>query len=446
MGRYASWGNYPDARHRDVRILRWRVDALPVPQEGSTLLPRGLGRSYGDSCLNNGGTLLDTTRLNHFIEFSKDTGVLRCEAGLTLSEILEASTRHGWFLPVSPGTKHVTVGGAVANDIHGKNHHRAGTFGRFIRRFELVRSNGERLLCSPGENETLFRATIGGLGLTGLMTWVEFQMKRVPSEFLDVESVRFSNLDEFFELAEDSDAKFEYTVAWVDCLARDRNLGRGLLLRGNHTEASEAQTVAPRVRRALSWLSVPLYAPGLLLNGMTIRAFNALYYGRQRERISTRISHYEPFFYPLDFVAHWNRLYGRRGFLQYQCLVPYGGDREAVQALFSRISVSGQGSFLAVLKIFGDLPSPGLLSFPRPGVTLALDFPNRGRRTLDLLDELDSIVRRFGGRVYPAKDARMSAQSFQAFYPEWLELAQYVDPAFSSSFWRRVTAAGGQAE
>jgi len=442
MGRHASWGNYPRPGHQDILTPRWRCNTLPVPAKNSTLLPRGLGRSYGDSCLNDGGTLLDTRRLNHFMGFDRDTGVLRCEAGLSFSEILEASTRHGWFLPVSPGTKHITVGGAVANDIHGKNHHRVGTFGRFVRRLELLRSDGERLVCSPAENETLFRATIGGLGLTGLMTWVEFQMKRVPSEFLDVESIRFTNLDEFFELAEDSDAKFEYTVAWVDCMARDRNLGRGLFLRGNHREASAATPP----RRPPRWLAVPLYAPGFLLNGLTIRAFNALYYGRQRERISSRVSHFEPFFYPLDFVAHWNRLYGRRGFLQYQCVVPYGGDREAVQGLFSRISASGEASFLAVLKVFGDLPSPGLLSFPRPGVTLALDFPNRGRRTLDLLEELDSIVRRFGGRVYPAKDARMSARSFQIFYPEWLELAQYVDPAFSSSFWRRVTAADGRKD
>lgn len=441
MARYASWGNYPNARHRDVRTLRWRIDSLPPTEDGSTLLPRGLGRSYGDSCLNEGGTLLDTTQLNHLIAFDRDTGVLRCEAGLSLSEILVASTGHGWFLPVSPGTKQVTVGGAVANDVHGKNHHRAGTFGRFVRRFELLRSNGERLVCSPGENETLFRATIGGLGLTGLMTWVEFQMKRIPSEYLEVESVRFSNLDEFFDLAEDSDANFEYTVAWVDCMARDRSLGRGLFLRGNHVEAPAN---APTARRGPGWLDVPFYAPGFLLNRLSIRAFNSLYYGRQRERISTRVSHFEPFFFPLDFVTNWNRLYGRRGFLQYQCLVPYGGDRDAVRALFQRISVSGEASFLAVLKIFGDLPSPGLLSFPRPGVTLALDFPNRGQRTLDLLEELDSIVRRFGGRVYPAKDARMSAHSFQLFYPEWLELAQYVDPAFSSSFWRRVTAGRGQ--
>jgi FAD/FMN-containing dehydrogenase len=435
MSRHASWGNYPTAARQRVLGVHWRDDDLPVPSDGSTLLPRGLGRSYGDSCLNDGGTLLDTTRLCHLIEFDRTAGLLRCEGGVSLGDILEITVPHGWFLPVTPGTKQVTVAGAVANDVHGKNHHGSGTFGRFVTRFELVRSDGQRLLCSAHENEDLFGATIGGLGLTGLMTWVELRLKRVESALIDVESVRFDNLDAFFELTSDSDARFEYTVAWVDCLARDHDLGRGIFIRGNHAAASDGP--APSARR--SRLSVPCFAPGFLLNRWTLRAFNSLYYARHRERIVRRTTHHESFFYPLDSVRDWNRLYGRRGLLQYQCLVPHDGGREAVRAMFSRISASGEGSFLAVLKVFGDQPSPGLLSFPRPGITLALDFPNRGHRTLDLLDELDSLVRRHGGRVYPAKDARMSPQSFQAYFPEWREFSRFVDPAFSSGFWRRVT-------
>jgi len=438
MGRYPSWGNYPKAEQR-MRRLHWRDDDLPSDEEGSTLLPRGLGRSYGDSCLNDGGTLLDTTRLNHLIAFDHEAGILRCEAGVSLADILEIVVPHGWFLPVTPGTKFVTVGGAVANDIHGKNHHRAGTFGCFVTRFELLRSDGRRLICSPADNDALFRATIGGLGLTGLLTWVEFRLKRVESALIDVESVRFNELDEFFELATASDARFEYTVAWVDSLARGSELGRGFFFRGNHAPSTNGAAPAPR---RLS-LTVPFHAPGFLLNGWTLRAFNTLYYNRQRERTIRRRTHYDPFFYPLDSMGYWNRLYGRRGFMQYQCLVPHEGGHDAVRALFSRISASAEGSFLTVLKVFGDAASPGLLSFPSPGTTLALDFANRGRSTLALLEELDSIVRRHGGRVYPAKDARMSVTSFQAYFPAWREFAPFVDPAFSSGFWRRVTAGAG---
>jgi FAD/FMN-containing dehydrogenase len=435
MARYASWGNFP-AAHQQVHNLHWRDEDLPRPADGRTLLPRGLGRSYGDSCLNDGGTLLDATRLRRFIEFDRAAGLLRCEAGVSLADVLEVTLPHGWFLPVTPGTQYVTVGGAVANDVHGKNHHGAGTFGRFITRFELVRSDGQRLVCSASENEDLFGATIGGLGLTGLMTWVELRLKRIESRMIDVESVRFDNLDGFFELADESDARFEYTVAWVDCLARDHQLGRGIFMRGNHAPGEPGAAPAGRRLR----VGVPFHAPGFLLNRWTLGAFNSLYYGRQRARTVSRKVHYEPFFYPLDSIRDWNRLYGRRGFMQYQCLVPHEGGRDAVRSMFSRISASGEGSFLAVLKVFGDVPSPGLMSFPRPGTTLALDFPNRGRRTLHLLEELDSLVRRHGGRVYPAKDARMSARSFHAYFPEWPQFSRFVDPAFSSGFWRRVTA------
>jgi FAD/FMN-containing dehydrogenase len=435
MGGRSSWGNYPSVTQQ-VRSQHWRSDDLPRPSDGSTLLPYGLGRSYGDSCLNDGGVLIETTRLDHFIEFDGADGRIRCEAGVSLAEILEMTVPQGWFLPVTPGTKFVTVGGALANDVHGKNHHGAGTFGRFVTRFELLRSDGSRVICSPEENSDMFCATIGGLGLTGLMTWVEFRLRRIEGPGIDFESVRFDNLDEFFEVATDSDSRFEYTVAWVDCLAQDPHLGRGIFMRGNHAPATNGgEPSPPRLR-----LSVPVYAPGLLLNRWTLKTFNSLYHNRQRQKTVQRLTHYDPFFYPLDSIHGWNRLYGRRGFMQYQCVVPHEGGRESVRALFTRISAAGEGSFLAVLKIFGSLPSPGMMSFPVPGVTLALDFANRGRRTLGLLEELDSIVRRHHGRVYPAKDARMSPQSFQIYYPDWREFARFIDPAFSSGFWRRVTA------
>ncbi len=435
MRLYGSWGDHPPAR-REAHEIRWRHEPLPRPANGATLLPHGLGRSYGDSCLNDGGALLDTRGLDHFIAFDPERGLLRCEAGVTLEAILASFVPRGWFLPVTPGTKHVTVGGALANDIHGKNHHRCGTFGRYVTRFELLRSDGRRLVCSPQENRELFRATIGGLGLTGLVTWVEFALKRVASAWIDCESVRFWRLEQFFELTQDSDARFEYTAAWVDDLARGAARGRGFLFRGNHAGGGRAPA-APR--RAGPRFTVPAYAPSWLLHPWAVRAFNALYFRRQRADVVRALRHYDPFFYPLDAVGDWNRLYGRRGFVQYQCVVPLDDACAAVGEIFDSVAAHGEASYLVVLKQFGDLPSPGLLSFPRPGATLALDFPHRGVRTLELLDALDGIVRRRAGRVYPAKDARMSAASFQAYFPEWRELAAHVDPAFSSSFWRRVT-------
>jgi FAD/FMN-containing dehydrogenase len=421
-------------------VLTWRAEALPEIEGGRTMLARGLGRSYGDSCLNDGGVLLDATRLDHFIELDEAGARLRCEAGVSLAAVLDLIVPRGFFLPVSPGTKFVTVAGAVANDIHGKNHHRAGTFGRHVSRFELLRSDGRRLVCSPEENVELYRATIGGLGLTGLLTWVEFRLKRVRGERIDRESVRLANLDEFFTLAAESDARFEYTVAWIDCLARGRALGRGLFFRGDHCEAPSR----PVAKRRAS-VGLPFYAPGFVLAPWSIRTFNALYYRRQLSRVARRTVGFDPFFYPLDSVADWNRLYGRRGFLQYQFVIPHAAGRECLREMLGRIAASGEASFLAVLKVFGDVASPGMLSFPIPGVTLALDFPNRGRRTLDLLDELDRTVVAQGGRVYPAKDARMSPESFRRYFPGWREFSDWIDPRFSSSFWRRVTGAGAAA-
>ncbi len=433
--KYGSWGNYPRAQST-VRRLEWRSDApLSFEREAvdASLLPYAYGRSYGDSCLNDGGTLLDARGLDRMIAFDAATGVLRAEAGMSLAQVLEFSVPRGWFLPVSPGTRYVSLAGAVANDIHGKNHHRAGTFGRHVRAFELLRSDGARLVCSLQENSELFRATVGGLGLTGLILWVEIALKPIQSAEFEVESIKFGDLDEFFSLSSESDESHAYTVAWVDCAASGAKLGRGIFMRGN--EAAEGELTTHTEAR----LSVPINAPGALLNPLTVRAFNTLYYHKQRAKVVRQRQHYAGFFYPLDAVQGWNKIYGSRGFLQYQFVLPYQGDPSAIKAIFKTIANSGMGSFLAVLKMFGDLPSPGMLSFPRQGVTLALDFPNQGAHTLELLEKLDEVVRAEGGRLYPAKDARMSARNFQHFYPQWRAFAAFVDPRFSSSFWRRVT-------
>ncbi|HWY25662.1 MAG TPA: FAD-binding oxidoreductase [Nevskia sp.] len=422
-----SWGRYPRARQR---VLALHDRAAPLPATTEAVLPRGNGRSYGDTCLNPDGVLLATRALDRFITFDAEQGILRCESGVLLSEILALVVPHGWFLPVTPGTQHVTVGGAIANDVHGKNHHAQGSFGEHLRGFELLRSDGSRRWCSSAEHADWFRATVGGLGLTGLITWAELQLMRVAGPAMAGETLRFSSLREFFELSGASDRDHEYTVAWVDCLARGAALGRGLFMRGGHAPGAIAEPPAQ------SLLRMPFTPPLPLVNGLSLRAFNTLYYGMPR-RSSWR-AHYRPFLYPLDSIRDWNRMYGPAGFLQYQCVVPPVVAEDAVRELLERIARSGQGSFLSVLKLFGDRAAPGLLSFARPGATLALDFPNRGAATFELLEQLDQVVVQAGGAVYPAKDARMSGPSFRKYFPAWREFQAYLDPRFSSGFWRRV--------
>jgi FAD/FMN-containing dehydrogenase len=327
----------------------------------------------------------------------------------------------------------VTVGGAIANDVHGKNHHRAGSFGCHLRRFELLRSDGTRLNCAPGENREWFAATVGGLGLTGVVTWAELQLRPVQSPYLDVESIRFRHLDEFFSLCEESERDFEYTVAWIDCLGRGKRLGRGILQRANHDSTPTAAAATERR------LSVPFPLPVSLVNPLSLRMFNTVHYHRQPARPRRTSEYFQSFFFPLDGILHWNRLYGPRGFYQYQCVVPGAVGREAIAELLGIIAASGLGSFLAVLKRFGPVGSPGMLSFPREGVTLALDFPNKGERVKRLFEALDRVVMAAGGTLYPAKDGRMPGALFRGGYPRWREFSHYIDPASSSSFWRRVT-------
>lgn len=432
LSQYQSWGRHPKAY--DQTIIPMRSIASPLSSTPpKTVLPYGLGRSYGDSCLNEGNALIPTHHLTNFMAFDASSGILKAEAGVSLAMILDTFVPRGWFLPVSPGTKFVTLGGAVANDIHGKNHHVAGTFGCHVHRFELIRSSGERLICSPTENSGLFAATIGGMGLTGLITWVEIKLHPIRSPYLDTRTTKFRNLDEFFDISRESDSQFEYSVSWVDCTSEGPNLGRGLFMAGNFSERTK-----PKAPRSLA-IPFPCQAPSWLLNSFFMRSFNTLYYNKQINRVVEGLTHYEPFFYPLDSILNWNRMYGARGFFQYQFVVPFEQDRGIIKEIFERITRSKRASFLAVLKTFGDIASPGIMSFPRKGVTLALDFPNDGAPTLALMDELDSIVLAAGGNVYPAKDARMSRHVFEASHPRLTEFKKHVDPQFSSSLWRRVT-------
>ena len=439
--RKLSWGRVHRYDHdvwsaNDPTALRRRLAAgIDRP-----LLAYGLGRSYGDSCLNDNGVLVDTTRLDHFLTFDRAHGILRAEAGVTLAQTVNLLARRAdvdgsaWFLPVSPGTSFVTLGGAVANDVHGKNHHALGTFGRHVRRLWLLRSDVGACVCSPTENPELFRATIGGLGLTGLILEVELQLRRVPGLAVANEDIRFDNLDEFYALSADSSTTCEYSVAWVDCLAGGDALGRGWFARADHVTGPAVIPELGRPRRTM-----PLTPPVSPLNRWSVSLFNAFYWrrlGPRRHRHDRRPV--TDVLYPLDGIAHWNRLYGRAGFYQYQCVIPEAAAPDAVRELLVTIGRSGEGSFLAVLKTMGATPSPGFLSFPLPGTPLALDFPNRGATTLALLDRLDAITSAAGGRLYPAKDGRMDGRFFRSSYPALDRFTAQLDPAFSSSFWRRM--------
>lgn len=431
----ASWGMYPpEPQH--LRKLMSRHDVLPLTG-GETVLPYGAGRSYGDSCLNTGGTLLGSAALDHFIAFDAETGVLTAEAGVTFATIIDAVLPRGWFLPVTPGTKHLTLAGAIANDVHGKNHHRMGTFGSHVLSFELLTSDGARRICSLNENADLFAATIGGLGLTGFITQATIQLMPAASGFLDGQSIRFGNLDEFFALAESSAVVYDYTVSWIDCLSGGTSLGRGHFLRANIASSDLVAARGGKVRGGLP-LFVPFVPPVSFVNRLTLKPFNAAYYHRQQADVVEKLWDYNQFHYPLDAIAHWNRIYGPKGFLQYQCVVPVAVQHDVSRALFLEIEKSGQGSFLVVFKTFGSKKSPGLLSFPMEGATLALDFPIAGDATFALLDRLDAIVVEAGGRIYAAKDARMSAATFRAGYPRLEEFRKFIDPRFSSGFERRV--------
>lgn len=462
---YAAWGRAHRFGHRVARPAF--ADELPstLAAAPGTALAYGVGRSYGDECLNRDGALIDMRGLNRFIRFDRETGVLEAEAGVTLADILRLTAGAGpnegagqegagqgarWFLPVTPGTKFVTLGGAVANDVHGKNHHAAGCFGNHVLSLRLLRSDGSLLNCSPDENAALFRATIGGMGLTGLIQSAAVQLKAVPGPWMEAEDIRYGALDDFFILATESERHWEYTVAWIDCLASGPALGRGIFSRARHCEHApvgargERAPVGAGAGAQAAFepkLAMPLDFPNFALNNLSIRAFNALYWRKAATVPARRIVGYDPVFYPLDAIGQWNRMYGRRGFYQYQCAVPTATARDAVRELLTAIAAAGQGSFLAVLKTLGDVASPGMMSFPTPGATLALDFPNNGTATHRLLDRLDAIVAAAGGRLYAAKDGRMSPRMFQQGYPQWVDFARHVDPKFSSSLWRRVTAA-----
>ena len=434
---FESWGRYPryDA---EVRNLHWQGDYPRIISGVHTgALPVGMGRSYGDVCLLKDGVLVRTTTMNRLLAWDPSTGILTAEAGITLAQILDFAVPRGFFLPVSPGTKFVTLGGAIANDIHGKNHEMAGSFGNHVPAFELVRSDGARAVCSPTENPDMYAATIGGMGLTGLITWAQLRLKPIVSRLIDYEGVQFHGIDEFLALKEQY-KHVEYTVSWLDCVSTGKNFARGIFMAGDH--AREPGELKPSGKPRLTF---PFDAPGFLLNKYSIKAFNSVFFHKQMKRHVQTKQDYEPFFYPLDAVHKWNRMYGSRGLVQFQFAIPWAHAKEGTIAILQEITRSGLASFLAVLKTFGDVPSLGMMSFPLPGFMFALDFPIKPDVTFPLMQRLGDMTREFGGRLYSAKDACMTPDQFQAFYPQWQRFARYKDPAITSGYWERVTAGQG---
>ncbi len=437
-----GWGRHPTLDCRLERLRR-SEDLPALLGRGGTLIARGNGRSYGDAALNPELTLA-TSAMDRMQAFDAETGLLSCEAGVLLADILETFAPRGWFPPVVPGTKLVTVGGMIAADVHGKNHHRDGAFGAHVESLTLATADGEIRECSRTQHAGLFRATLGGMGLTGVILSARFRLRPIETAFVLQETLAARGLDETMALFEAS-RDWPYSVAWIDCLARGAKLGRAALMRGAFLErgalpprfAADPLRLPPAGR-----LRVPLDAPSMLLNRASIGLFNGLYYRLARARAGARPRHFEPFFFPLDRIAAWNRLYGRRGFFQYQCVLPKSESAAGIAALLERIAAAGQGSFLAVLKLFGPA-GEGLLSFPMEGYTLALDFPLRSGAPA-LLDALDAIVHRRGGRVYLAKDARCAAQRVREGYPNLADFkavraaAAGAPPRFASALSRRL--------
>ena len=422
-----NWGQYPVV---DVPVKAYRAGESLSELNGAGWIPRGLGRCYGDSAL--GAQVVSTERLKRFVGFDPQTGLLDCEAGISYADILEQFVPRGWFPPVTPGTKFVTMGGALASDVHGKNHHVEGSFAQHVVDFDLLTPSGNLLTCSREQNSELFLATAGGMGLTGLITRVKLRLKPIETSAIKIQNIKARNLDEIMGLFD----RFEsttYSVAWIDVLSRGKNLGRSIFMQGEHATREEVKGTRweqhpLQVPRKLK-LAVPFDLPSFTLNNFTIKAFNTLYYGKQRKSEVNDLVDYDSFFYPLDFIHHWNRIYGARGFTQYQFVLPREGGAEGMRAILQHIVKRKFGSFLSVLKGFGP-EGEGYLSFPMGGYTLTLDFPITDQ-LFPFLDELDEMVLSYGGRVYLTKDVRLTGENLAKMYPrlpQFRQAMQQVNP------------------
>lgn len=425
--RLSGWGRV-GAAECDVHRPESPSEVAPLLADGAkpTLIARGLGRSYGDPAVNGEGIVLDCSRLNCMIDFDASTGVLNCEAGVSLCDIIDAFLPRGFFLPVTPGTKFVTLGGAIACDVHGKNHHGVGSFGNFVQEIELLTPLGERRICTPEIHEDLFWATIGGIGLTGIILRAKVRLIPVQSGYMKVDYHQCRNLDDMLVRMRESDHRYTYSVAWVDCLARGARLGRGVLMQGVHAGSDVLAGLAPCPARKRA-IPVPIEFPGFTLNSLSIAAFNELFYWKHKDSEGSLVD-YDTYFYPLDKLLGWNKMYGRQGFLQYQATVPED-QLPGIVTLLERLGQTRRASFLAVLKVMGQ-SNAGWLSYPVPGYTLTLDLPNRAG-TVDFLRELDRVVLDHGGKLYFAKDACALPETIARMYPrldDFRELRRLIDP------------------
>lgn len=402
----SGWGNY---LQQEAQLLTPSSCAAlhAVVKRERSLIARGMGRSYGDSA--NASKVLQTSYCDHFVEFDEKTGRLTAEAGIILREILKVIVPSGWFLPVTPGTSYVTLGGAIASDVHGKNHHIAGTFGQHVQSISMVLGKGEVVTASQVENADLFHATCGGMGLTGVIISATIQLIPIRSSLINQKSIKADCIEAACEAFEDNSSS-TYSVAWIDCLAKGKSLGRSVLMLGEHAESGglEIDIKDP--------IYVPFNTPSALLNSVTMKTFNGAYWHKTKHN-QTQIVPLMPYFYPLDAIGTWNKLYGRNGFVQYQFVLPKAAGAAGMRNILRKISESGTGSFLAVLKMFG-VQNQNLLSFPIEGYTLALDF-KMNSETGVLIKELDVMVVDLGGRIYLTKDALMSEQTFKITYPQW---------------------------
>lgn len=408
--RLSGWGRHPQ---RDCVLRRPREEAeLQTLAARGPLIARGNGRAYGDCALSPTSTL-DMRGFNRMIAFDEATGILTAEAGVLLRDVIAVFLPRGWFPFVTPGTKFVTIGGMIAADVHGKNHHREGSFGAFVEWIDLLGPDGILRRCGPTENPALFAWTLGGMGLTGIILRAAFRLRRVESGWIRQKTIPTLDLDTTMAVFE-YEAASTYSVAWIDCLAKGAKLGRSVVTLGEHAALAE---LPPKLRADPLRLpdrksrTIPFDAPAFALNRLTVASFNSLYWRRGMAGRGEALVGWDGYFYPLDALLEWNRIYGARGFLQFQCAIPLAQSRAGLAKLLTAISESGQGSFLAVLKRLGAESGP--FSFPLEGYTLALDFP-ASRRNLDLLESLDRIVVEHGGRFYLAKDGRMSAHILRA--------------------------------
>lgn len=437
----SGWGRYPRGR---FSVVRPQSIVEAVPPASGHMIARGQGRSYGNAAMCEDGLVMLTERLNRFLAFDDETGLLRAEAGATIAQVLQEFIPQGWFPSVTPGTKYVSLGGCVAADVHGKNHHHVGTFGAHVMELELVGADRSRRHCSPASDAELFWATVGGMGLTGLITEVVFQLMPIESAYMIVRHRRAYDLDALLGLLEEKAIDDEYTLAWIDCLSGGRSLGRGVLMYGHHATLAElpGNIKEPMQTRSRWQHNLRFDLPSWILNRLTAAQFNNLYFQWQGARKGPYLTDYHSYFYPLDGIGNWNRMYGRRGFVQYQCVLPSAHAREGLKILLEELSCSRQPCFLATLKRLG-AEGRGLLSFPMSGYTLTLDIPLGDPHLFPFLEQLDEIVLKHGGRVYLAKDARLGAETFQAMYPrfpEWQRIKAKIDPdnRFSSDLGRRL--------